>query len=116
MIEGDDESKKQALTPRDVAETPEIDDHQVSWETCGVLPGDESLLQLCLSENENHLLGTAALGFCVWKVADFADPHAKAKRVDLKLPPGVRNISVRLLQSNSVIMSKSDEFAVAGVR
>ncbi len=74
------------------------------------------LLQLSLSETENHVLGTTALGFCIWNAADFENKTPSAKRIDLKLPTGVRNISVSLLQSNSIILSKNDEFAVAGVR
>lgn len=62
------------------------------------------------------MLGTTALGFCIWNAADFEKQTANAKRIDLKLPTGVRNISVSLLQSNSIILSKNDEFAVAGVR
>ena len=80
------------------------------------MDGEEALLQLSLSETENHILGTTALGFCVWAAADFEAKGHAGKRIDLKLPTGVRNISVRLLQSNSIILSKNDEYAVAGVR
>lgn len=78
--------------------------------------GGEAPLQLSLSENENNLLGTTALGFCIWDVTNIEDTKEVKKRVDLKLPTGVRNISVRLLHSNSVMLSKGEEYAVAGVR
>lgn len=97
-----------------------IVDGKPDWVKTSTLEGGEALLQLSLSENENHLLGTSALGFCVWNVKDFETQTPRegntTKRIDLKLPTGVRNISVRLLHSNSVILSKNDEFAVAGVR
>ena len=84
------------------------------WIKMGALPAGEPLLQLGLSENESHLLGTSALGFCIWDLA--VTGSGEIKRTDLKLPMGVRNISVRLLHSNSVMLSKGNEYAVAGVR
>ena len=88
------------------------------WVKQNTVEGGESLLQLNLSEDETHLLGTTALGFCIWNVSVFFDDNCRTegKRTDLKLPTGVRNISVKLLHSNSVILSKGGEFAVAGVR
>lgn len=91
----------------------------MQWVKQNTVEGGESLLQLHLSEDETHLLGTTALGFCIWNVSVFSVDNcrtAEGKRVDLKLPTGVRNISVKLLHSNSVILSKGGEFAVAGVR
>lgn len=88
----------------------------IEWNEIKVLDGDDALLQLSLSETENHVLGTTALGFCVWNATEFENKKNNAPRIDLKLPTGVRNISVRVLQSNSIILSKNDEFAVAGVR
>ena len=88
---------------------------ELAWIKCCDLTGSGPLLQLKLSETEHHLLGTTALGFCVWKVDGLKD-WVSPTRLDLKLPPGVRNISVKLLYSNSVILSKDDEFALAGVR
>ena len=89
------------------------------WLRIGTLPGEDALLQLRLSELEDYLLGTTALGFCVWHIADVIKDAAskiQVTRIDLKLPPSVRNISVRLLHSNSIILSKENEFALAGVR
>nr|CAH0110233.1 unnamed protein product [Daphnia galeata] len=88
------------------ASNNELESGQVEWCKGNILDGDDFLLQLSLSETENHVLGTTALGFCT----------PGAKRIDLKFPTGFRNISVRLLQSNSIILSKNDDFAVAGVR
>lgn len=88
------------------------------WKKCCDLTGEEPLLQLRMSETENHLLGTTALGFCLWPVSDLSTSldGENRKRVDFKLPPGVRNISVRLLHSNTMVLSKEDEYALAGVR
>lgn len=88
------------------------------WIKKTTLEGGESLLQLHLSEDETHLLGTTALGFCIWSVSAFFvdNSRTEGKRIDLKLPTGVRNISVKLLHSNSIILSKDGEYAVAGVR
>ena len=92
----------------------------VEWvERCSV-SGADNLLQLQLSETEDDLLGTSALGFCIWNVEGLLKSNVDIKkekhRIDLKLPSGVRNISVKLLQSNNVILSKGNEYAVAGVR
>jgi len=92
----------------------------VEWVEYCSLSGTENLLQLQLSETENDLLGTSALGFCIWNIEglleDNRDTKVKRSRTDLKLPSGVRNITVKLLQSNSIILSKGNEYAVAGVR
>ena len=94
------------------------DNLPTKWIKKNSLEGGEALLQLHLSEDETHLLGTTALGFCIWKVSAFFIDNSRTdgKRVDLKLPTGVRNISVKLLHSNSIILSKDGEYAVAGVR
>ena len=112
----DQSPKKNAVNGR-ILDGPANESNAMQWHKDRTLDGEDSLLQLSLSETEHHLLGTTALGFCVWNVADLDNRKEKAgQRVDLRLPTGVRNISVRLLQSNSIILSKHDEFAVAGVR
>ena len=93
---------------------------KVEWIELCCLSGVDNLLKLQLSETEDHLLGTSALGFCIWNVEGLQHANGvikkKTHRTDLKLPSGVRNISVKLLQSNNVILSKGNEYAVAGVR
>jgi hypothetical protein len=118
LYDAEDQSAGNNRKGRNCNDVPnnELDSGQVEWCKGNILDGDDFLLQLSLSETENHVLGTTALGFCVWNAADFENKTESAKRIDLKLPTGVRNISVRLLQSNSIILSKNDEFAVAGVR
>lgn len=92
----------------------------------------EALLQLKLDKSEMILLGTTANGFIVWLLG------GERKRLDsvivndweigrversectsaivLHLPHGIRNISTRMLRSNSVMLSANRDFAVAGVR
>lgn len=92
----------------------------------------EALLQLKLDKSETVLLGTTANGFIVWLLG------GERKRLDsvclddwdvaqgerseclnaivLQLPHGIRNISTRMLRSNSVMLSANRDFAVAGVR
>lgn len=92
----------------------------------------EALLQLKLDKSELILLGTTANGFIVWLLG------GERKRIDsvcindwdmgkgersectnaivLQLPHGIRNISTRMLRSNSVMLSNNRDFAVAGVR
>ncbi|XP_068248399.1 NACHT and WD repeat domain-containing protein 2 [Palaemon carinicauda] len=67
------------------------------------------LLMLYLTHDQNHLVGTFMTGFQVWEVAS-------GKGWTLQLPHGVRNISTRLLKSNTCILSKGYHHAVAGVR
>lgn len=69
----------------------------------------EALLQLKLDKAEEVVLGTTANGFVVWEL--------EAERVTvLPLPHGVRNISTRMLQSNSCMLSAARDYCVAGVR
>ncbi|CAD7093198.1 unnamed protein product [Hermetia illucens] len=74
----------------------------------------EVLLQLKLDQNDRMLLGTAGKGFVIW---DFADTNSIGdEAIYLSLPHGVRNITTKMMQSNSVMVSSRLNFAVAGVR
>lgn len=70
----------------------------------------EYLLQLKLDRDEEMLLATTGNGFIVWFLEDKSDAHV------LMLPNGVRNISTRMMCSNSIMVSGTRNYAVAGVR
>ncbi|XP_066996019.2 NACHT and WD repeat domain-containing protein 2 [Anabrus simplex] len=73
----------------------------------------EALLQLKLDKYETTLLGTTSNGFIVW---DFTQEAKTDQAVFLPLPHGVRNISTRMLHSNSCMVSAARDYVVAGVR
>lgn len=97
-----------------------LDKEEKSWiklEDLPRSPTDESevVLQLRLDKDEKVLLGTTSNGFVLW---DFNEP---GKRIDddaivLQLPYGIRNISTKMLQSNSISLSSHKNYAIAGVR
>lgn len=64
---------------------------------------------LTLSEDENYLVATIALGFKLWNLKTDA-------LVQLKLPPGTRNIPTKNQLVNLVVFTKHNHFVVAGVR
>ncbi|XP_073979529.1 NACHT and WD repeat domain-containing protein 2 isoform X2 [Rhodnius prolixus] len=70
----------------------------------------EILLQLKLDIKEEKLLGTTYNGFTVWDVTNEVEPKM------LLLPHGMRNISTKVMQSNSFMISAARDYAVAGVR
>jgi hypothetical protein len=72
------------------------------------------LLQLKLDREETTLLGTSGNGFVVWEFGDGA--HHPNEAVMLPLPHGVRNISTRVLCSNSCMVSAARDYIIAGVR
>jgi len=74
----------------------------------------EVLLQLKLDREGKTLLGTSGNGFVVWEFGDSA--HHPNKAVVLPLPHGVRNISTRVLYSNSCMISSARDYVIAGVR
>lgn len=76
----------------------------------------EMLLQLKFDQmNDRWLMGTAGNGFVLW---DFSseNPIHPNEAIYLPLPHGVRNISTKLMQSNSIMISSKVDYAVAGVR
>ncbi|KAK5645668.1 hypothetical protein RI129_004132 [Pyrocoelia pectoralis] len=72
----------------------------------------EVMLQLKLDKFDQILFGTTSNGYVVW---DF-DENASHEAVELYLPYGVRNISTKMLQSNSITLSAHKNYAVGGVR
>lgn len=74
----------------------------------------ETVLQLKFDKNENVVMATTANGFAVWFLAP-NDENQNIQGTFLSLPHGVRNITTRMLTSNSVMLS-ADGYAIAGVR
>ncbi|XP_046423821.1 NACHT and WD repeat domain-containing protein 2 [Neodiprion fabricii] len=70
----------------------------------------EYLLQLKLDRDEETLLGTSGNGFVVWFL------ESKSDAIVMMLPNGIRNISTRMMCSNSIMISGTKNYAVAGVR
>lgn len=74
----------------------------------------EMLLQLKLDQNDRMLLGTTGKGFVVW---DFDTESSIGNgAIYLPLPHGIRNITTKMMTSNSVMVSSRLDYAVAGVR
>lgn len=74
----------------------------------------EMLLQMKLDPSERMLLGTSGKGFIIW---DFDEENPIGEgAMYLPLPHGVRNISTKMMTSNSFMVSSKLDFAVAGVR
>lgn len=96
----------------------EISDHNVAvykksdgaWHYDRTL-GDNKDIVFCLtlSEDENCLVATIALGFKLWNLKSDT-------LVELKLPSGTRNIPNRNPLQSSVVFTKSNHFVVAAVR
>ena len=76
----------------------------------------EMLLQLRLDQNDRMLLGTAGKGFVIWDFGDQDCNRLSDKAMYLALPHGVRNITTKIMQSNSIMTSSKLDYAVAGVR
>lgn len=93
------------------------------WELTRILPrypkdDKEMMLQLKLNQTDRFLLATTGNGFVIW---DFGDSENDNKSISeeaiyLALPHGVRNISTKMMQSNSIMISSKINYAVAGVR
>ena len=93
----------------------EINEASSCWEKLYDLPrahndSNENILQLKLNNEENILLCTTGNGFVVW----FLTTNVVA--MVLMLPNGVRNISTKIMCSNSIMISGTKNYAVAGVR
>lgn len=96
-----------------------VDETHAKWEFVQTLDryaGDdkEMLLQLKLDQNDRMLLGTTGRGFVIW---DFDTVNSiGAGAIYLSLPHGVRNITTKMMTSNSIMVSSKMDYAVAGVR
>lgn len=74
----------------------------------------EVMLQLKLDKDDKVLFGTTSNGFVIW---DFNEnDNISQEAIVLKLPYGTRNITTKILQSNSVMLSGRKNYAIAGVR
>lgn len=88
-----------------------------AWEMVKELPryeGDdtEMLLQLKFDKPNGMLLGSTGKGFALWNLNNTITDKA----IYVALPHGVRNITTKMMTSNSVMVSASLKYAVAGVR
>lgn len=90
------------------------------WELVQDLPKSgaddvEVMLQLKLDKEEKILFGTTSNGFVIW---DFNEdkPIAEDEAIVLQLPHGTRNISTKMLRSNSIMLSAHRNYAVGGIR
>ncbi|KAJ8313494.1 hypothetical protein KUTeg_008055 [Tegillarca granosa] len=96
----------------------EISDHAVAvykqgedgWHYDRTL-GDnyDIIFTLTLSDDESYVVGTIALGYKVWNVKTDT-------MVQLKLPPGTRNIPNKNPLMSLVVFTKNNHFVVAAVR
>ncbi|KAL7293010.1 hypothetical protein TKK_0013456 [Trichogramma kaykai] len=105
----------------------EVADGSLVWEEKLDLPrarNDETeyVLQLKLDKEERTLLATTGNGFVVWfldgeeEEKQQQQEKASARAIVLQLPNAVRNISTRMMCSNSIMISGTKDYAVAGVR
>lgn len=89
------------------------------WEETKELPRYENdhkemLLQLKLDQHDRFLMATTGNGFVIW---DFGtEDIINEGAIYLPLPHGVRNISTKMMQSNSIMISSKIDYAIAGVR
>ncbi|XP_065202628.1 NACHT and WD repeat domain-containing protein 2 isoform X2 [Planococcus citri] len=84
------------------------------WIRSKILPlpeyyNNDNLLQLKLGKDEESLLATLANSFMIWLL------NEDVVKI-LKLPHGIRNISAKMTQSNSCMLSQNKDYVVAGVR
>jgi NACHT domain- and WD repeat-containing protein len=73
----------------------------------------EMLLQLKMDQIDRFLIGTCGNGFVLWDF-DGENPIHGGDAIYLPLPHGVRNISTKMMQSNSIMMSSKMDYAIAG--
>ena len=76
------------------------------------------LLQLSLSIDEQYLIGTYHAGFRIWflAVTQINNCNEPSKHLNLRLPSGGRNVSLKMNKSNSCVLSAKHEYAIAGIR
>ncbi|CAB0044685.1 unnamed protein product [Trichogramma brassicae] len=105
----------------------EVADGSLVWEEKLDLPrarNDETeyVLQLKLDKEDRTLLATTGNGFVVWfldgdeEEEEQQQEKPSARAIVLQLPNAVRNISTRMMCSNSIMISGTKDYAVAGVR
>ncbi|KAJ8916564.1 hypothetical protein NQ315_000208 [Exocentrus adspersus] len=74
----------------------------------------ETMLQLKTDKHDKVLFGTTSNSFVIWDFDEELRIDEQAKV--LRLPYGTRNITTKMLQSNSVMLSAHRNYAIAGVR
>ena len=71
------------------------------------------LIQLVLSADETYLMASFTDGFQLWKTTTEDEGD---EVTTLKLPSNVRNVPVKMNKSNECVLSKANQYAIAGVR
>lgn len=116
MIMTRDKKTLYACTTKDIYQvTKYVIEESFQWKKVVDMPkahnhNIEYILQLKLCKEEDTLLATTGNGFVVWFL------KSKSDAMVLMLPNGVRNISTRMMCSNSIMISGTKNYAVAGVR
>lgn len=98
----------------------ETGDGEGEWQLMWELPryendDKEMILQLKLDQEDRFLMATTGNGFVIWDF-DAENPIKVDEAIYLPLPHGVRNISTKMMQSNSIMISSKMDYAIAGVR
>nr|XP_022901616.1 uncharacterized protein LOC111414493 [Onthophagus taurus] len=130
MVFAEHHKKLYACTTQDchiVSEYKRNDENEV-WEKIRDLPrakNDETevVMQLKLDQKDSILYGTTSNGFVIWLLKCKSNSDNKNENdedeievITLTLPYGIRNISTKMLQSNSIMLSAQRNYAIAGVR
>ncbi|KAJ8954195.1 hypothetical protein NQ318_005790 [Aromia moschata] len=89
------------------------------WEKFKDLPRSENdnteiMLQMKLDKDDRFLFGTTSNGFVIWDLGE--EDRITNEAIVLTLPYSTRNITTRMLQSNSIMLSSFRNYAIAGVR
>ncbi|CAH0549743.1 unnamed protein product [Brassicogethes aeneus] len=74
----------------------------------------EAILQLKLNSKGTILYATTSNGFIIWDLNE--EEKIDTEAIVLTLPYGTRNITTKMLQSNSIMLSGHKNYAIAGVR
>ena len=83
------------------------------FQTCGtVAEHSEQIFQLCLSGDRLDLIASVVEGFLIWPLGYGGVPGLAR----LLLPTEFRNVISRPSGSNSAVLNKSKDIAIAGVR
>jgi WD40 repeat protein len=76
----------------------------------------QKLLQLSLSADEHYLIGTYHGGFRIWSLKKDNNKTNPLTHLNLRLPNGVRNVSLKMNKSNACVLSAKNQYAISGIR
>lgn len=75
---------------------------------------EKSYLKVKAKINVLNISGTTSNGFVIWELEE--ENTLDKEALVLTLPYGTRNITTKMLQSNSITLSAHKNYAIAGVR